>query len=246
MDEFQWRKIPSVPTVTNQKLVATAVGDVTGDGFPDWIYLTGTIQSDSPFITDIMLIITNSQHNTYQTFSLPENEGYNPTIWLGDLTDNGIKDIFITIDSGGSGGIIFAYVFSYIDGEFENIFDSIQFNEQHPYTVQYLDYYQAEVTSKSPSKRYILDLQYKGKEYINEIYNSNGTLKEPIDGWVDPISGLYPIDLARNGKYNLLAMQSIAGRYHADGLGYVENLLYWNGQQFEIDRQTVAIYGKDI
>ena len=246
MNDFQWKKIPTVPSATHQKVVASAVGDVTGDGFPDWIYITGIQQSESPYITNMMLIITNSDNQQYQVFSLTENAGYDPRIWLGDFTGNGVNDIFITIDSGGSGAILFAYVYSFIDGEFKNIFDSNEFNEQHPFIVQYQNGFKVEVISKSPSKKYVIDLQYKGKEYLDEIYDENGTLKEPIEGWVDPISGLYPIDLSRNGKYNLLSMQSIAGRYHADGLGYVENLLFWNGQQFEIDRQTVAIYGADV
>ena len=246
MNDFQWKKIPTVPITTNQKVLASAVGDVTGDGFPDWIYLTGIHQSESPYITNIMLVIKNSSNDQYQRFFIPENAGYDPKIWLGDLTGNGVKDILITIDSGGSGAIIYAYVYAYIDGEFHNIFDSIQFNEQHPFKVQYLNNYKAEIISKNPSKKYIVDLQYKGDEYLNEIYESDGTLKQPIEGWVDPVSGLYPIDLARDEKYNLLSMQSIAGRYHADGLGYVENLLYWDGHKFHIDRQTVAIYGEEV
>lgn len=41
-------------------------------------------------------------------------------------------------------------------------------------------------------------------------------------------------------------MQQIAGRYHADGLGFVENLLHWDGREFIIVRQTVGIYGEDL
>jgi hypothetical protein len=63
---------------------------------------------------------------------------------------------------------------------------------------------------------------------------------------VDPISGFYPIDYARDGNYEFLAYQEIAGRYHADGLGYVETILKWNGQKFVPDRQTVLIFGEDL
>lgn len=245
-NQFYWRRVPGVPLSPGQSVVASAVGDVTGDGFLDWVYLIGTKQADSPYITNIQLILKNGRTNQFQAFNLSENAGYEPTLWLGDLTGNGVKDIYIVIDSGGSGGIIFAYVYSSIQGRMTKIFDSVQFNEQHPFTVQYANNYKAYVYSKSPRKRYTLDLNYKGKEYLDEIYNANGTLKQPIEGWVDPISALYPIDLARNGKYDLLGMQQIAGRYHADGLGYVENLLHWDGREFLIVRQTVAIYGEDL
>ena len=91
-----------------------------------------------------------------------------------------------------------------------------------------------------------MDLTYKGEDYLSEIYNLDGTLKEPIEGWVDPISGLYPIDYARDGTYELLSYQEIAGRYHADGLGFVQNEWQWNGQKFVVNRQTVSIFGKDL
>jgi len=229
-----------------QTIVSYKIGDVTGDGFPDLIYITAEKQSDSPFLKNITLFVKYSRTNQVDMLRLPENAGYNPTIWLGDVTGDGVSDIMVTIDSGGSGAIIYSYIYSMQNGRLINIFDSIRFNEQHSYMVQYGDQYKAIVTSSEPPKKYILDLQYKGKEYLNEIYNPNGTLKQPIEGWVDPLSALYPVDLARNGKYDLLGMQLIAGRYHADGLGYVENLLNWDGNRFVIVRQTVAIYGEDI
>lgn len=230
-----------------QFIVASKMGDVTGDGIPDWIYLTALKQDpNSPYWVNITLHIKNGRTNQITTLPLTENQGYNPTIWLGDFTGNGVNDILVVIDSGGSGAIIFGYVYSYINGRMTNIFDSIRFNEQHPYTVNYANNYKANVISETPHKKYTIDLQYKGQEYLNEIYHPDGTLKKPIEGWVDPISGLYPIDIVRNGKYYLQTLQLIAGQYHADGLGLVENLLNWNGSQFDIVRQTVAIYGEDL
>ena len=244
-NQFYWRKVSSVPT-TNQTVVASAAGDVNGDGYPDWIYLIGTKQSDSPYITNIQMIIKNGRTNQFQTFSMPENAGYEPRIWLGDLTGNGVKDILVTMDSGGSGGVVFAYVYSFIQGRMMNIFDSVQFNEKHQFKVQYENNYKVGVYSIEPSKKYTVDLQSKGTDYLNEIYNPDGTLKQPIEGWVDPISAIYPINIARNGTYHLLTMQQIAGRYHADGLGFVENLLHWDGREFLIVRQSVGIYGEDL
>ncbi|WP_408056943.1 VCBS repeat-containing protein [Ureibacillus sinduriensis] len=245
-NQFQWRRVPALPQSIGQTVIASQVGDVTGDGFLDWVYLVGTKQPDSPYITNVKLMIRDGRTNQVQAITLPESAGYEPTIWLGDLTGNGVKDVFVVMDSGGSGGIILAYVYASLHGRMTKIFDSIQFNEQHSFKVQYANNYKANVYSENPRKKYTLDLQYKGKEYLDEIYNANGTLKQPIEGWVDPPSALYPIDLARNGKYDLLGMQQIAGRFHADGLGYIENLLHWNGREFIIVRQTAAIYGEDI
>ncbi|MFF3100915.1 hypothetical protein [Viridibacillus arvi] len=221
-------------------------GDVTGDGLIDTVLLTAEKTEGSPYLKNITLVVFNEKTNFYEQIPLKENSGYNPTISLGDYTGNGVEDILVVIDSGGSGGIIFAYIFTYMNGEMRQVFDSDAYNELSKYEVNYLDNYKVSVTSSYPAKKYILDLTYKGKDYLSEIYNVDGTLKAPIQGWVDPISGFYPIDYARDGNYEFLAYQEIAGRYHADGLGYVETVLKWNGQKFVPDRQTVSIFGEDL
>ncbi|WP_342601283.1 VCBS repeat-containing protein [Psychrobacillus sp. FSL H8-0483] len=231
---------------TGQEVIDLKRGDVTGDGFMDTVYLTGDKTQGSPFWQNISLNILNGKTNMYESISLKENVGYNPTIFLGDFTGDLVDDILIVIDTGGSGGIIYAYVFSSLEGQMRQVFDVEEYNEQSKYEVNYQNQYKVAVISSNPKKKYTVDLMYKGKEYLSEIYNEDGTLKEPIEGWVDPVSGLYPIDFARDGTYELTAIQKIAGRYHADGIGYVQNVLKWNGHDFVPDRQTVSIFGEDL
>ncbi|MET1031546.1 hypothetical protein [Domibacillus tundrae] len=226
-------------------VVGVKYGDVTGDRVPDIVYLTAVQTPNSPFLQQITLVV--QCRRTAQSFRIPlrENAGYRPTIFLGDMTGNKVKDILVVISTGGSGGTIYAYVFSFLNGRFAQIFDVNTFNEKGQYDVQYQNNYKAQVTSKEPDKRYILDLTTKGKEYLTEIYNSDGTLKKPIQGWLSPLSGLYPIDFERDGVYELDAYQDIAGRYNADRLGYMENVLKWNGRTFESGRQYVTIFGEE-
>lgn len=228
------------------QIIQTKFGDVDGDGFFDTILLTGIPKPDSPLWQHLTLVIYYGRTQQFERIVLKENVGYNPTIFLGDFTGNHIEDILVVSDTGGSGGIVNGEIFSFIDGKMRQIFDAESFGDQLKYTVNFQDHYQVTVQSMTPKKRYTLDLMYKGKEYLAEIYNPNGTLKQPISGWVDPISGLYPIDTNRDGIYELLAMQKIAGRYHADGLGFVENVLAWDGHKFTINRQSVSIEGEDL
>ena len=83
----------------------------------------------------------------------------------------------------------------------------------------------------------------KGTDYLNEIYDKDGKLNSPINGFVNPLSGLYPVDFDSNKIYELLAYQKIAGRYNADSLGYVLNTLKWKDNMFILDNQYVAIWG---
>ena len=218
-------------------------GDVNGDGIPDNVYLTGIKTPDSPFTQNITLVIQDGMTGGFTSIPLSENAGYNPTLFLGDFTGNGVDDILIGIDSGGSGGIMYYYIYSFINNTAQLLFDFNVYNEQYKYDVTYKDNYKVEVISKKNNKKYIIDISNKEADYLNEIYDENGKLKNPINGFVNPISGLYPVDFDSNKVYELLAYQKIAGRYNADSLGYVLNTLKWKDNMFVLDNQYVAIFG---
>ncbi|MFB9324720.1 VCBS repeat-containing protein [Paenibacillus aurantiacus] len=227
----------------NPIVVSSALGDVTGDGIADHVYLTGIRTEDSPFIQEITLVVRDGGTGQVTSVPLKDNAGYNPRLFLGDFTGNKIDDILISIDSGGSGGMMYHYIYSFVHNSPLVIFDFNVYNEVFKYEVTYKDDYKVEVVSKANNMKYIIDLSYKGADYLGEIYDANGKLKQPISGFVNPLSGLYPVDFDANQVYELLAYQRIAGRYNADSLGYVLNTLAWRENRFVLANQNVAIFG---
>lgn len=226
-------------------IVAYARGDVNGDKIPDNIYLTGRVTSPSPFIQNITLLIQDGSTGRLTRVPLSENSGYNPRLFLGDFTGDGIKDIFISIDSGGSGAIMFHYIYSFVNNVPRLIFDFNSYNEEYKYDVTYKDNYKVEVVSRKNNEKYIIDISLRDRDYLSEIYDENGKLKAPISGFVNPLSGLYPVDFNSDGVYELLAYQKIAGRYNADSLGYILNTLKWTDSGFALDNQNIAIWGTE-
>lgn len=226
-------------------IVAYASGDVNGDRIPDNVYLTGIKTSGSQFIEDITLEIQNGMTGEVTNITFSDNAGYNPTIFLGDFTGNRVDDILVGINSGGSGGIMYYYIYSFINNKVQVLLDFNVYNDLYKYDVIYKDNYKVEVISKTNNQKYIIDISNKGIDYLNEIYYENGKLKSPINGFVNPISGLYPVDFDSNGVYELLAYQKIAGRYNADSLGYVLNTLKWENNGFDLDNQYIAIFGSE-
>jgi len=224
-------------------IVAYISGDVNGDRIPDNVYLTGIRTPDSPFTQEITLVIQNGMTGGITSVALSENAGYNPTLLLGDFTGNRVNDILISINSGGSGGIMYYYIYSFIKNTEKLLFDFNAYNNKYDYDVTYKDNYKVEVISKKNNAKYIIDISNKDADYLNEIYDENGKLKKPINGFVNPLSGLYPVDFDSNKVYELLAYQKIAGRYNADSLGYVMNTLKWKENMFTLDNQYVAIFG---
>lgn len=225
------------------RIAAYARGDVNGDRIPDNVYLTGRKTPDSPFIQNITLIVQDGTTGRLKGIPLSENAGYNPTLFLGDFTGDGVDDILVSINSGGSGGIMYHYIYSFANNAAKLLFDFNAYNEEYNYDITYKDNYKVEVISQINNEKYIIDITYKGADYLSEIYDVNGKLKQPISGFVNPLSGLYPVDFDSNGVYELLAYQKIAGRYNADSLGYVLNTLKWKDNKFVLDNQSVAIFG---
>jgi len=106
-------------------------GDVNGDRIPDNVYLTGIRTPNSPFIQNITLVIQNGMTGEITSIALSENAGYNPTLFLGDFTGNRVNDILISINSGGSGGIMYYYICSFLNNSEKLLFDFNEYNKKY-------------------------------------------------------------------------------------------------------------------
>lgn len=233
--------------VTQPSVVSQAVGDVNGDKVPDVVYLTAVpSSSSSPYVQNITLNIRDGATQRVYRIDLDPNanSGYHPTVFLGDFTKDGVQDILVRIDSGGSGAFTFDYVFSFVNNQARKLFDFNEYNEQNVYSIQYMDDYKVKVESPATSKTYIIDISQRDQEYLSQIYHDDGTLKKPTEGMFTGVSGFYPVDLEQDGVYEIQAYQRISGLYNADSLGYIINTLQWNGQRFAIWQQWLAIFGQ--
>jgi tetratricopeptide (TPR) repeat protein len=229
-------------------ILAFKQGDVNGDRILDSVYIVGDkpFGMESTFAKNITLVVLDGKTNQYKRIPLKENMGYNPTVYLGDFTGDKINDIFVRIDSDGSGGYIFSYIYSFIGNSSKELFNFEIFNKNYQYDVAYKDGYKADVISKNLNKKYTIDLAYKEPEYLSEIYDENGRLKKPLTGEVSGLVGLYPVDFNRDGIDELQVFQRIVGRFNADTLGFIETSLKWDSQQFVPIRQYVATPGQEI
>jgi hypothetical protein len=224
-------------------------GDVNGDGIPDHVYLFGN-KPDGPsgiFADQITLVIQDGYTQQRTVVPLQNNAGYNAALFLSDFDQNKIPDILVSIDSGGSGGYGIFYVYSFAHNTLHLLFDSESYNQQYKFRVQYEDMYKVTVSSAQLDILFAIDISGKGYAYLSAYYNDDGKLKKPLQGEVLAIAALNPIVTAGNrSSFDLLALQRIIGTTNADTLGYVENLLTWEGSKFISSRLTVAILGAKL
>lgn len=222
-----------------REVIAQVRGDLTGDGIPEIVRLTGTRLEDSAAFTEIALEIQQGESCRVHCFALPENTGYSPRLILAPITAAGKQDVITSIDSGGSGGIGYYAVFSYINHTYRMIFDSEAYAAESPAQVEYADYYAAWVTAGE--KAYPLSLLGKGKDYLAGLYDASGMLRAPQMGFVSPVGLLYPADFNGDGRAELAIYRQVSGLYRADGLGELISVLQWKDAAFTLYWQTVGV-----
>lgn len=213
--------------VNNRYLLMIKEGDVSGDGIPDRVYLYGNKTGDSvsSFVDNISILIEDGFTGMISTITPSFNAGYNPGIFLGDFTADGVEDIKLSIDSGGSGGYGYFYIYTYSNNTPKEIFNFNQYNALYQYRVDYTDLYKVEVYNYNHDKLFVMDVSYKGNDYVSQYYDEYGILKMPIQGDVLAINALMPII------------------QNEDTLGYIQNVLSWDGEEFYSTRMSVAIQG---
>ena len=229
-----------------RKRIATARGDLTGDGAPENLVLSGEQSAGSAYWQNIELEITDGRTGRTARVPLAHDGGYDPQLVLGSMTARDRVDALIALETGSSGAVGLYNVVAYQNGAYQTVFDSEQYAKRMRYRVQYLDQYVVRAESENTGMAYFIDLAGKDGDYLAQLYDENGVLRQPQTGFVDPVSLLYPADVNRDGLLELVAWQKISGLYHADALGDFIGTLAWNGRAFALTTQTVGILGYSI
>lgn len=247
---MQFREQTNAPNIYSGTLVLLDMkqGDVTGDGIVDYVYLFGKKNVETDIFADhITLVLQDGRSNQATTINLQNNAGYNAKLFLGDFSKDNIVDILVSIESGGSGGYGFFYIYSFKNNIPRQLFDIEKYNNSYTFEVNYEDLYKVSVASPPLGLLFTLDISYKGYDYLSQLYDENGKFKQPVKGEVLAAGALNPIFMnPKFTSYDLLVSSRIIGISNSDTLGYIEDLLTWNGTQFTSMRLTIAILGTKV
>ena len=205
------------------------VGDVNGDEIPDIVYLVGE-KTENPFYENIKVIVQDGR--TMQWYVIPlfskYSMAYTPWLILANFTNLNTKEIMVNLPGGGSGALTYYYVISFFNNNAEYILGPEQFmalSETLGFNVIYMDNYKVLVKSEKLDQSYTLDVSARKEVYEGTVYDKDGKLIKPLEGFVIDFPHLYPIKIDGTVPYKLEAQHDIAGTSHADQLGYI--ILYW-------------------
>lgn len=227
-------------TRLTEQVLTRKFGDVTGDGVADEIFLVGDVSEDSAFIQNITLFIRNGRTTRVTQVPLQDNAGFEPTLFLCDFTGDGILDIKVSIQSGGSGGFVFTYIYSFVDNRVRLLFDGESYSNSKQFRAFYDDGFVVVVVDEGLGLTFRIDVS--ADPAAQDLYDENGNLKQPTEANVSPFILAYPIVLDEEaGTCSLLALTRVFGLFAADTLGFVQDFLSWNGRRFETFREDLAI-----
>lgn len=206
-------------------LIEEYTEDVTGDGKTDSIKLYGIpFSSDSEYYKEVYTIITANE----KKWRIEYQGGYDPALQFADLNHDGVNDIFYQSATGGSGGLYNSQLDTLIGG---NIV-SIPLPTQDDVKGYFADGFNAVIEIFPNKKPIVMNVEQRKEDYIRlGIYNEKGILLKQTDLMIDPIAFFEPVLISDSKGDGLKSYKQISGAYHADQLGVLETLWYYeNGK----------------
>ncbi|MHA6252191.1 hypothetical protein [Oceanobacillus sp. CAU 1775] len=202
--------------------------DVTGDGEKENIKLYGErFSEDTAFYRDIYAVITSEE----EEWKINYQGGYEPVLEFIDLNHDGIDDLFYQSPTGGSGGLYISQLDTLAQGELVNI----PLPKQE-YVKGYFEQGFNVILEIFPNdKPIVIDVELRKEDYIRlGIYDERGNLLQATQIMVDPIAFYEPVLLSEKQGYGLKSFKQVSGAYHADGLGVIETVWYYENGKWMI------------
>jgi hypothetical protein len=196
------------------------------------------------YFDNIFIEIYGNDNNLINTIRPQTNLGYAPNILLADFVGNGLDQVFLGINSGGSGGFGYFYVFDVSNNQIKTLFDYQEFSSKNQYTGRYINYYRAEVVKTDSSAKYIIDLSARPKDYLDMIWGPDGKLLTPKSIDISDVNTVFAYYNSSTQLFELMIFQRVTGLYNADSLGYVITQQHIENDKFVTFYQSLSVFSQ--
>lgn len=204
--------------------------DVTGNGQPDLVRLIGhRIDPQRVYYEHVYVQVYPNvpprfrpQPNqplppSQRPLSIRFTGGYEPKMQFCDFTGERIQDVFVSVATGGSGGIGEYHLATFAG----NIPRELPVPQPLTVSGRFLDDYKVQLRISETGQTTVINVADKKQQYEREGLYRNGKLVKPTETLPNAFSTLEPTDRNRNGICELRGIQRIAGAYNADTIAYV-------------------------
>lgn len=227
-------------------VIKQTTGNVVSADEESTITLKGQKEKGGIYYTGIRLEIADKNGKILTVIKPKTDAGYNPDFMLPDFLGDGTQQIFLAMESGGSGGFGFYYVYGFKAQNLKVMFDYEQFGKENCFYGKFLDCYRAEIKDCKNTQAYLLDLSLKPQDYKDMIWDKNGKLLKPVSVDVSGVNTAFPYYNSAEGHCQLNVFQRVTGVASAYSLGYINSQLTYGEKGFEIFFQTMMIYPEII
>lgn len=231
---------PSCPAAAHENVpvcIMERSACITGEGVQN-VALYGVYPNKGLYATQLTIRISDkASGEEIGTIAPEQNAGYLPAILTADFTGDGVDEIYLGIDSGGSGGFGYAYVYGWQSGAAQTLFDFAKV--PMPYLAQYEDGFR--MSAQTPDGTVTWDISARGEEYLASLYRADGALLAPTQADISAVNTVQPFFASIENRFHLLVMRRITGLYNADSFGYTLDWMRWNGTEFTTYFRLIGI-----
>lgn len=222
-------------------------GDVNGDKIEDEIIVVGQTETiEDIYHSKVNILIRDGKTENYKMAKA--GGGYDGKLFVGDFDGDKIDDVAISLNTGGSGGMVENTIVSFIN---ENPKYLLNEESNKIFTVEgkYVDGFKAEIFIKELNKTIIINLETKKTDYIeNKIYDEKGKILTTVEPWVDGIKNLNALDYNGDETLELIAMTSLSGTSHADKIADIDFVMQYLDGKWEVKqmKKTEKVFEQEF
>lgn len=217
--------------------------NIFGNNNKQQIFLLGKRKNkNSSLMEGIFLLIKEGTEKGY-LINLPANtdDDYEIRMDIKDLTGDKIPEILITSNSSGSGEYVNFNVFSAKNRGKELIFNS-KINSIK-ITGKFIDNYRAEITDSSNNQSHLINIFRRRALYLkHKIYNKKCKLIKPVAVHGSAYNLIYPIDIDKDGIFELKGVIPIKGIANYDTIADYEIIWKWTDGNWKKIKSKIVSY----
>ncbi|MCM0647680.1 hypothetical protein NBE98_04730 [Clostridium swellfunianum] len=237
--------LPKLDLKDNTFIIDYKYEDVTGDNVKDNIILAGS-QNGGIESEDITLIIQNGSSKKYfQLLSGNYSRIGFGKIFLGDFNGDKALDMFIRFVGLDNKPYPLYSLISFKNDKPKYLFGGENSSPGLSFNIDFVDEYKISVFNRDLNKFYSIDASTKKDTYSNlGIYDDKGELLKAQPGISQAACELRPVDIDKDGSYELIGIQSLSGISEKDVVGYAKSLWKFNDNKLKLLSLEIIPYAK--